>query len=173
MARACIAAIHEATGKVFSDEEADDVVNRLTQKAIKARKAAPSLSDREAVAQAAGELTREQLLQALTERRLKLANQVATAGREKALAAYPATMLPRDKLNALNVGSERQGRGTSASVDARARARQMMFWGKVEIGLEKMPGLVQRMANPFLGAERGFDRLVAREMARLDRRRRY
>lgn len=167
MTRACIAAIHEATGKVFTDAEADDVVNRLTAKALRARKQAPGISDRQAVAQAAGELTREQLMAAMIARRSALADEITRQKTARAYDAMPARMSPADKLNALNTGSERQGFGTSASVDARGRARQMSLWGQVQIGLDKMPGLADRMSNWMGIGERGFDRLIAREMARL------
>ncbi len=168
MARACHTAVRLATGKAFSDEEIDDFLNRMESRARRAKADDPTATDRAALAKAAGELTREQLLEALTQKRMRVAAQIAKTGRQAHLAGLPTSMTEAQKLEALNVGSERQGLGTSSSVDAEGRARQMSLWGQVEIGLKQMPGLIDRLSNFWGVGETGFDRLVAKEMARLN-----
>lgn len=168
MTRACHAAVRMATGDIFSDEEIDDFLNRMTDRARRAKQEKPTASDREALAQAAGELTREALHEALIARRLQVAADVARDARRAKLDAMPPEMDGAKRLEAFNVGSERQGRGTSSSVDAEGRARQMGLWGQVEIGLRKEPGLINRISNFWGVGEKGVDRLIAREMARIN-----
>jgi hypothetical protein len=167
MTRACHVAVRAATGDVFSDEEIDDFLDRLAAQARRARKEAPSLTDREAIAEAARALTREALREAFIARRTAIAAKLAKKVRGAKLEAMPPEMAPAKRLEAINVGSERQGLGTSASIDAEGRARQMDLWGDVKTGLEQVPGLKDRLSNFFGVGERRFDRLVAQEMARL------
>lgn len=168
MTRACHLAVRWATGDVFTDAEIDDFLNRMSDRARRAKQEKPTASDREALAQAAGELTREELHAALLQKRLEVSAAIARDARRAKLAAMPAGMDGAKRLEAFNVGSERQGLGTSSSIDAEGRARQMQLWGQVKLGLEQQPGLENRLAN-FLGqSEKGFDRLVAREMARIN-----
>lgn len=165
--RACHAPVRAATGDVFSDDEIEGLIDRMTERARRAKAAAPTATAREALAQAAGEMTRESLLASLTETRMRVAAEVARTARHAKLERMPSFMGGAEKLDAFNVGSERQGHGTSSSVDAEGRARQMALWGQVQLGLDQMPGLIDRMANPFGIGEKGFDRLIAREMERL------
>lgn len=168
MTRACHTAVRMATGDVFSDAEIDDFLNRMGDRARRAKQEQPTTSDREALGKAAGELTREALFEALTAKRLEAAAQISRNVRRAKIDAMPARMTPAQRLEAINVGSERQGPGTSASIDAEGRARQMSLWGQVEIGLKKMPGLIDRMSDFWGASQRGFDRLIAREMARIN-----
>lgn len=168
MTRACHIAVRAATGEVFSDKEIDDLLNRLEGRAWRAGKERPGATVKENLATAAAEMTRDQLMEALTQRRLRAASDIASAGRRARLNALPETMTAAQKLSAFNVGDERQGFGTGASVDAEARARQMQLWGQVQIGLEKMPGLTDRISNFWGRAENGIDRKIAQEMARLN-----
>ena len=168
MARACHTAVRMATGDVFSEQEIDDLLDRLQAGSARAGNAAPGASARENLARAAQDLTREQVMASLTERRLRAASLRAQAARQVRLDALPAKMTAAEKLNAFNVGDERQGRGTGASVDAEARARQMDLWGQVDIGLNKVPGLKDRISNFWGVGEKDVDRKIAREMARLN-----
>lgn len=168
MARACHTAVRMATGEVFSDAEIDDLLNRLEGRAWRAGKEKPGATVKENLAVAAQALTREQLMTALIEKRLQVASQLARDGRRAKLDAMPAKMGGAERLDAFNVGSEKQGFGTSASVDAQARAQQMSLWGQVDIGLAKMPGLMNRISNFWGVGEKDVDRKIAREMARLN-----
>lgn len=167
MTRRCIAAIHEATQKVFTDEEASDVVDRLVDRARQAKKADPTASEQAAVARAAGELTREEVMSALIAHRLRAASEVAKAYRQAKIDAMPKSMTPAKRLLAFYEGSERQGVGTSDSIDARARARVTTRLGLVKMGLDQMPGLTKRLSNFWLQGEKGLDYKIADEMARL------
>ncbi len=166
MTRACHTAIRMATGDVFSDAEIDDLLNRTVERAKRASKDAPDLSQREAIAQAAAALTRDEVKAAMIQKRLQVAAEVSRAARRARLDAMPGDESQR--LRAYDVGSERQGRFTSSSVDAEGRARAMSLWGQVELGLRQQDGLINRLSNFWGQPERGSDRLVAREMARLN-----
>lgn len=168
MARACHTAVRMATGEAFSDAEIDDLLDRVTERAKRARKDAPTLSEREAIAEAAGGLTRQEIFQSLMEKRLRVAAEVARTARRARIDAMPAGMDESQRLRAYDVGSEKQGDFTSSSVDAEGRARAMSLWGQVEVGLSKMPGLVNRISNFWGQSEKGVDRLIAREIARLN-----
>lgn len=167
MTRACHTAVRMATGKVFSDEEIDDFLDRLAQRAKRAGKAAPDLDERAAIAQAAGALTRDEIMKAMIEKRMKLARQVADLNRKRVIEAMPAAMNEAKRLSAYDVGAERQGQGVSASTDARGRARQMQLFGVVDLGLSAVPGLKDRISNFWGVSERGLDRKTAAEIARL------
>lgn len=169
MTRACVQTVHDATGRVFSDAEVDDIINRVADRAVRAKRAAPNLSEQAAIHQAMREVTTAELRQQLIEKRTAMAAEAAREVRRPELEAMSqAGLTEAQALDALNVGAERQAPGAGASVDAEGRARQMSLWGQVQIGLNQMPGLMDRMANFWGVGERGFDRLVAKEMARLN-----
>ena len=168
MPRPCFNAVRMATGEVFSDAEISDLLDRTVARALRAKQAAPSIGEREAIAEAAKSMTKDQVMAALIDKRLKVAAAIARGSRRARLDAMPKSMTGAQRLDAFNVGSERQGFATSSSIDAEGRAYQMGLWGQVERGLEKFPGLFDRLANPFGLPERGFDRLVAKEVARLN-----
>lgn len=164
----CRIAVRMATGGVFDDEAIDDFLRTLEQRALRKGLEKPTLSQREAVAEAAGELTHDQLMAALTARRMRVAVEIARTGRQAQLAAMPDSLDEGEKLRALNVGSERQGRGVSNSTDALGRAEAITAWGQVQRGLEAMPGLVNRISDFWGNSEKEVDRKIAREMARLN-----
>lgn len=168
MARACHTAVRMATGQAFTDAEIDDFLDRLSERAKRARQAQPSKGDRAAIAQAAGELQREELMTSLLERRLQVAADIAQRARRGRLDAMPASLDEAQKLRAYDMGSEKQGESTSSSVDAEGRAEAMTLWGQVERGLRQTPGLINRISNFWGGAEKEIDRKIAREMARLN-----
>ena len=162
MTRACHSPVRLATGDAFTDEEIDDILQRLLRKAQRKGQA----FDRPAVEAAAAELTREEVLGRLTEQRLRLASRRAS----EAFDAFVARMGDvvgdeADRLRAFNVGSEKQGLGASFSVDAEARARTVALWGDVERGLREAE-LMGRVSG--FGVDEAFERNVAREMARLN-----
>ena len=167
MTRACHIAVRAATGQAFTDEEIDDLLDRMSARAKAAGKAEPSLDQKEALARAAADMTKEELRAQLIEKRLAVSAAIARTARRAKLDAMPTTMGGAKKLEALAVGSERQGLGTSSSIDAEGRARQMTLWGQVDLGLKQMPGLTDRISNFWMQAEKDIDRLIAREIARL------
>ena len=104
MTRACHIAVRSAIGNVFSDQEIDDFLDRLAEKAKRAGKEDPTLDDRAALGKAAGELTREQLMADMLEKRVRLAADVAKAARIRRLEAMPANMSEAQRLSAYDVG---------------------------------------------------------------------
>lgn len=165
--RACHAPVHLASKGAFSDAEIDAILDRVARR--RQRLGGKGLPDREAYAQAAQELTREELLALLTQRRLEAAAEAAKMTRRARLDAMPKALDEADRLRAYNVGSEKQGLYTSASADAEARALTVSLWGEVELGLRAAgDNLMDRLANFFGVGDDVFDRQVAREMARLN-----
>ncbi len=168
MTRACHTAVRMATGKAFTDEEIDDFLNRMEARAKRAREDDPTQTAKEALASAAQAMTKDELKEALLQKRMEAARRISELRTDRQYDGMGPNLSPAERLNALNAGSEKQGAGTMDSVDARGEARSTSLWGKVEVGLGKMDGLADRMVNFFGMSDRRFDRLVAREMARLN-----
>ena len=171
MTRACHMAVNDAVGKdVFSEKEIDELLDRLVERQRRVNGADPTLTQREALSKAAGEITREALYEGLTARRMQVFADLAKGRRrtwiEKLLRA--PNMNGTKALEALTVGLERQGWGTMQSVDALGRAHQAVLWGDLKTALEKMPGLIDKMSNFWGVAENGFMRKVAKELARVN-----
>lgn len=169
MTRACHGPIRAATGDAFTDEELDDVLDRLARRHKRVKGKSPSVDDAEAWAQAAADLTAEDLETSLQLRRMQAMAKRATAARGERLGAMQKAGLDEsDALRAYNVGSEKQGGFTGASVDAEGRARAVAAWGDVERGLAAHEGLAEKLVSFWGGGDDAFDRSVAREMARLN-----
>lgn len=167
--RACHAPIRMATGDAFSDAEIDDILDRLARRHKRVKGKAPEAADADAWAQAAADLTREELETALQARRLEHFAKAATVARETRLGAMMEGGLDEAQaLRAYNVGSEKQAGFAGASVDAEGRARAVAAWGDVERGLAAHEGLTEKLVNFWGGGDDAFDRSVAREMARLN-----
>lgn len=161
MTRQCRNPIKMATGSAFSDEEIDDILARLLRKAQRKGVA----FDREALTEAAQELTREELLGVLAERRMRMASAAASQRMDDHLAAMTGVGDPAARLKAYLVGSERQGLGGSFSIDAEARARTVAVWGEVETGLREA-GVLDRLSG--FAVDHDLERDMVREMARLN-----
>lgn len=167
MRHPCGKTVREAVGEAFSDDEIDDILERLARRKHKVRQDDPLLSDAEAMEAAARDLTREEVLGGLIERRMQAAAARAQKARRARLELLPGD--EADKLRAYNVGTEKQGPFANASVDAEGRARTVALWGMIEKGLSAHPGLAQRLVSNFMGRQDdGFARDVAREMWRLN-----
>jgi hypothetical protein len=162
--RACHTPIRMATGEAFNDAEIDDILDRMRRSYERKRKSAPDLDAKAAMAEAAGEMTREQLTGLLIERRLKVAAEAAKKVRGKRLDAMPERMDEADRLRAFNIGSEKQGMGTSLSADAEGRALATQLLGEVATGLRGIEGAIDRLSNWFGRGDNAFEREVAREM---------
>lgn len=162
----CRDTIRSATGDAFDDREIDDIVDRMARAYTRRKRELPGRSERAVMQEAAAELTREQLFEALVERRTTAAAERAKAGRMAQLDQLPGNA--SDRLRAYNVGTEKQAIGSGFSVDADQRARTVALWGEVEHGLRAEPGLLDRVSNFWGAGESGFDRKVARWMAKLN-----
>lgn len=159
--RACHTPVRLAVGDQWSDEQIDDILDRLLRKAQRRGEA----FDKAAMEEAAAELTKEQLMGVLTERRLRAASQRASQRFDDLLAGMGAVGDEADRLKAFNVGSEKQGLGGSFSVDAEARARSVALWGEAEREL-RAAGLMDKLSG--FGVDVEFERAVRRERARLN-----
>lgn len=162
MSRVCHQPVRMATGDAFSDAEIDDILDRLLRKAQRKGKA----FDRTAMAEAAAEMTREDLIGVLTERRMKLAAARASERFDAAVKGMgPEVGDEAARLKAFLVGSERQGLGASYSLDADGLGRSRGLLGDVDRGLREA-GLMDRFTG--FAVDEAFDRNIAREMARLN-----
>jgi hypothetical protein len=168
MTRNCIEAVDAATGNAFTEAEIDDLMNRVIDRAKKAKAAEPTLDDETAIRTAAAALTRDEIFDALKKRRVEVATEISTRNRRRALAALPDTMQPDQKLSAYDVGDERLGVGTRLSVDAEGRTRALMLLASVDLGLDQRPGLKNRLSNFWFKAEDGFGLKVLQEVARIN-----
>lgn len=165
MTRACHAPIRAATGDAFTDEEINDIVDRLAKRYARAKGKTPGLEDRAAMAEAAGEMTKDAVEGALQMRRLQLAAKRAKVARERRLDIMPGD--EAENLRAYNVGDETQGAFTGSSVEAEGRARSTALWGDVERGLAQREGLSNRLVDFFGGGDRDLEDNIAKEMSRL------
>lgn len=162
----CRDTIRAATGDAFDDREIDDIVDRLARAYTRRKKALPGRSQRAVMQEAAAELTREQLFDALVDQRAAAAAERANKARMAQLAQLPGDA--SDRLRAFNVGTEKQAIGSGYSVDADQRARTVALWGEVEHSLRAEPGLLDRVSNFWGAGESGLDRKIARWMAKLN-----
>lgn len=165
MTAACRGTVRGVVGDAWSDDEIDDVLSRLQQAKARAKARDPLAHDDAAFDEAAREITKSEVTAALMEKRLRAFSERAKASRAERLAALPGD--EADKLRAFDIGTEKQGRYSGASVDAEGRARSIALWSMVEKGLRDDPALMSRLVSNIRGrADPEFERLVAREMAR-------
>lgn len=165
MTARCRKTVRGVVGEAWSDAEIDDVLTRLHRAKLEAGKADPLGSEAEAWDAAAREITKAEVLGALMERRLTAYAAKAAKARAVRLEALPGD--EADRLRAHDVGTEKQGAFSGASVDAEGRARTVALWGVVEKALNAAPGLKARLVSNVRGrADPEFERLVARELAR-------
>lgn len=162
MTRACHSPVRMATGNAFTDEEIDDILDRLLRKAQRRQQA----FSKETMAEAAAELTRERVLGLLAEQRLRVAARRASEGVARDIAAMGRAVGDEaDMLKALNVGSERQGMGASYSIDADGRAQANALWGEQE-RLLREAGVYERLSG--FSVDDAFELNIRRERARLN-----
>ncbi|MBO9502509.1 hypothetical protein [Brevundimonas sp. A19_0] len=165
--RKCRRAVRGVVGDTWTDTDIDALLDRIQARRGERRAADPLAGDAEAMQAAADEVIREDVTEALLQRRVELFAKQAREERARRLEALPGD--EADKLRAYDVGSEAQGPFTGASVDAEGRARTVMLWGMIERGLSKRPGLRSRLVSEVTGrSDPDFERNVAREMARLN-----
>ncbi|WP_312782001.1 hypothetical protein [Brevundimonas sp.] len=163
----CRGTVRGVVGDAWSDEEIDDVLARLQRAKDRARKADPLLHNDAAFDAAAREITRDEVTAALMEKRLQVFAARARETRAVRLAALPGD--EADRLRAYDIGTERQGEWAGASVEAEGRARSIALWSMVEKGLSDDPVLRSRLVSNIRGrSDPEFERMVAREMARLN-----
>lgn len=167
MSDRCRGTVRGVVGDAWTDEEIDDVLARLQRAKDRARKADPLMHDDAAFDAAAREITKDEVMAALMERRLEAFSARAREARAVRLAALPGD--EGDKLRAYDVGTEKQAEWSGASVDAEGRARSVALWSMVEKGLRDDPVLRSRLVSNIRGrSDPEFERMVAREMARLN-----
>lgn len=170
MTTRCRKTVREALGSdAWSDEQIDDVLERLTGAKAKAQAADPMGFDGDAWDAAAASVTKEEVEASLMERRLQAFAARAQKARREHLDRLIAGGVgdEADALRAFDVGTEKQVIGGGDSVDAEGRARTVAQWGQVEKGLRAHPGLMEKLVSNIRGrADPEFERKAAREMAR-------
>ncbi len=165
----CRKAVRAALGPdAWTDEDIDRLLADVEAARARAKKARPTLSEAEAWDAAAAEVTREEVLAVLMQRRLEAFSARARADRQMRLAAMMRDGLDEaDALRAHDVGTEKQVEFGGASVDAEGRANTFALWMQVEKRLKAHPGLREKLVSNIRGrADPEFERDVAREMAR-------
>lgn len=143
----------------LDDADIDFILNGILRKVQRKGQA----FDRQAVLEAATEMTREQIIARALERRLKVASEKASQLFDSHIDGMAGVGHLGDRLRAYMVGSEKQGLGASFSVEAEGRALQAAYFGEVERGL-KAAGLIDRVTA--IRVDREFELNVAREMGR-------
>jgi hypothetical protein len=124
MTRACIIKVRDATGNIFTDDEVDDIINRVADRAVRARRATPDLSDQAAIHQAAREVTVAELKAELIEKRSQMAAEAARKIRRPRIDVMrKAGLTEAQALDAVNVGAERQAPGAATLFDAWSEPR--------------------------------------------------
>lgn len=161
MSARCRSPVRMAAEGALDDDDIDFILNGILRKSQRKGVA----FDREAVMQAATEMTREQVIGRALERRLKVASQRASQLIDDQIAGMTGAGDLGDRLKAYSVGSERQGLGSSFSVEAEGRALQAAYFGDVERKL-RAAGLLDRVTA--IRVDRDFESDVAREMSRLN-----
>lgn len=121
--------------------------------------------DKAAIAEAAAEMTREEVISRALERRLRVAQQKASEAFDAQIAGMAGIGDLGDRFRAFMVGSEKQGLGGSYSVEAEARGLEAALLGQVEREL-KEAGLLGRVEA--FRADKPLELDVAREMSRLN-----
>ncbi len=161
----CRKTVRGVVGEAWSESEIDDVLKRLQKAKAAAKEADPLMHDDDAFDAAAREITKDEVMATLMERRLQAFSKRAAKTRGERLAQLPGD--EAEALRAYDVGTEKQGRWSGASVDAEGRARTVALWSMVEKGLADDPALRSRLVSNIRGvADPEFERMVAREMAR-------
>lgn len=160
----CRIAAKAATKGALSDDEINQLVDRIVSLADQMRAANPVLDDATARTQAAQQLTAEEAQAAALARRARLLAARARAQR----AQYYSTFAVGDDIKALRsmtVGIEDAGAGRGRSVDAIAHALQAEQTGMLLNGI-RQAGLADDLLSPWRGRDVDFERNIAREMAR-------
>lgn len=171
MSDRCRKAVKAAFGeRKVTDERIDEILDGLEQARARAKKADPLGTDAEAFDAAARDLTKEEVLANLLQKRLAVFARRASAERAVRLkTALDGGLDEADALRAYDVGTDKQIGFGGASVDAEGRARTVALWGQVEKRLNANPGLKEKLVSRIRGrADPEFERKVAREMARLN-----
>lgn len=155
----CIDAIRESSGKDFTEDEMLDIVEELERRKARIRRDAPLTGDAEALLKAAQEISEEEKVAALIEKRSRAINVLR---KKERLSSYANNGNRVDRtLRAMNVGSERTFFGAGRSVDADKNAITKGILGPMIAELRK-GGLVDALTKG--GPD--MDRDIAREMWR-------
>lgn len=163
------AAVRLLKGPALSDTEADAIVNAVTNRARAKARGRAAKSKAEAAKLAARELTAEEVLAALQDRRQKLYALRAKARRTAYIEAYLKNSPDgnaNDAIQAFNVGELKGVKGTSLSVDAQYRGiAATEYLGPLVKRLDA-EGLTSRFVNFYGVADREFERNVVAELSR-------
>jgi hypothetical protein len=156
----CIKAIKDAVGEEFTDDLAEMVYNRLAKNTRRKMRDNPNLAHEKAMAEAAEDLSQEEMLAALIEKRNRAINVVRKQAMTDKLSRAPAAA---KGLEAAVYGIEGNFYGAGNSTDAKIYALKQSMRGALVHDLKSAGMLeVARKRDPQFEAE------VAREMSRLN-----
>lgn len=155
----CKGPVRMAAEGALDDNDIDFILNGILRKVQRKGVA----FDKQAILEAATEMTREQIVARALERRLRVASEKASQLFDSHIDGMAGVGHLGDRLRAYMVGSEKQGLGASFSIEAEGRALQAAYFGQVERDL-KAAGLIDRVTA--IRVDREFELNVAREMGR-------
>ncbi|WOI54298.1 hypothetical protein [Parvularcula sp. LCG005] len=165
MANPCAKAVRDAVRQVggdMSDDEADEIIEQLTRRAQanKRRTAEQSLKD------AARDLTAEEVLEQLAKKRMARFALLARQRREGFMRDYVQSGRGdmADATRVFNVGEEKDGYGSGASVDALQQAERTDLLQNLDSRIKKA-GLEPFFFNFWGRIDEPFERAVVTEMA--------
>ncbi|WP_303717602.1 hypothetical protein [Brevundimonas naejangsanensis] len=150
-----------AADGALSNEDIDFILDGVMRRAQ--RKGKPF--HREAIAEAAAEMTREEVIGRALERRMRVAQQKAAALFDEQIGGMGGVGDLGDRFRAYWVGSEQQGKGGSFSVEAEARGLQSALLTQVARDLREA-GLFGRVTG--FRQDKALELDVAREMSRMN-----
>ncbi len=163
--RACLAPVRAATGKAFTDDEIEALVDRLIRRAARKSQQEALRGQAEALKAAAREMTLEDVSSALQSQRARLKSKEAKLVREGKLAAMTRGDAA-DRIEALLIGRDDVGFGGKSSTDALMMASAAEGIGFIDRGIDATPGLRQQVNRYMRDVD--FETDVAVEMARLN-----
>jgi hypothetical protein len=163
---ACKDFLRGVVGDAFSDEQIDEMLDRLASRAKRLGMAEPDLEYNQALRKAAKELTAEDLKAKIINRRAAAFAEVAKMNR--ALHFEGETNNLGKRFQELMVGSSRLQAKTGLSTDARGRAQGDIWRNQLVMDLEKIDGALDRLSNWIGKTDRDFEKEVAHELSRLN-----
>lgn len=160
----CRAAARAATKGALSEQEVNELVDRIVALSATIRQENPAVDEATARTQAAEQLTAEERQAAYLARRARL---MAARARAQRVQFY-GTFQEGDELKALRsltVGIEDAGEGRGRSTDAVQHALSDHLQGQLLNGI-RQAGLQDELLSPWRGRDLDFELRIAQEMER-------
>lgn len=167
--RICFSPVRAAVGDMFSEEEINDVIERLGARYTRLKRGNATVGDNDPALwkEAFESLAVEEVRDKLIEKRMKAAAALAKKRRWQLYDNFDGD--EGEALSALMVGDTRQGFRRAASVDAQGKAAEVESHSRYTQALDAK-GALSRLADPLraFAPDRDFEDEVAKEIARLN-----